>query len=167
MIEVLRLSHRIPRDSRMTTHVALTSRAFGATKMYYSGQHDKEMVQSVMDVVKNFGGDFDVEYVKDAIKLINEKKKNGFKIIHLTMYGIGFEKNKIKNDKVLVVVGGEKVEGEIYKLADYNISVGSQPHSEVGALSVFLYKNFGIRQDFENSKIKIIPSEKGKNVKEI
>ena len=41
MIEVVRLSHRLPRDIRITTHCALTARAFGATKFIYGGQKDK------------------------------------------------------------------------------------------------------------------------------
>ncbi len=166
MIEILRLGHRIPRDSRMTTHVALTSRALGATKMYYSGQHDKEMVEGVNKVVKNFGGDFSVDYVKDPVKLVEQKKKEGFKIVHLTMYGTDFEEKKFK-DNLFIIVGGEKVESEFYKISDFNISVGSQPHSEVGALSVFLYKNFGIEKNFKNAKVKVIPSEKGKILKSI
>ena len=43
IIEVLRLSHRIRRDVRLSTHVALTARAFGASKIYYSGQHDSSL----------------------------------------------------------------------------------------------------------------------------
>jgi len=38
MIEILRLGHRKKRDARLSTHVALVSRAFGASKIYYSGQ---------------------------------------------------------------------------------------------------------------------------------
>ena len=33
MINVLRLGHRIGRDKRITTHVALVARAFGADKI--------------------------------------------------------------------------------------------------------------------------------------
>ena len=32
-INVLRLDHRIGRDTRITTHVCLTARAFGASKV--------------------------------------------------------------------------------------------------------------------------------------
>jgi tRNA (cytidine56-2'-O)-methyltransferase len=37
MITVLRLDHRVGRDTRITTHVCLTSRAFGADKVILSG----------------------------------------------------------------------------------------------------------------------------------
>ena len=33
-IEVLRIGQRIVRDDRVTTHVALVARAFGASKIY-------------------------------------------------------------------------------------------------------------------------------------
>ena len=33
-IEVLRIGQRLVRDDRVTTHVALVSRAFGASKIY-------------------------------------------------------------------------------------------------------------------------------------
>ena len=39
-VNVLRLDHRIGRDTRITTHVCLTSRAFGASKIYLSGEED-------------------------------------------------------------------------------------------------------------------------------
>ena len=33
-VNVLRLDHRLKRDTRITTHVCLTARAFGASKIY-------------------------------------------------------------------------------------------------------------------------------------
>jgi len=35
-----------------------------------------------------------------------------------------------------------KVPGSMYKMADWNISVTSQPHSEISALSIFLHEFF-------------------------
>ncbi len=43
MIIVLRLNHRIGRDPRISTHVALTSRAFLADKICYAGQKDSSL----------------------------------------------------------------------------------------------------------------------------
>ena len=161
MIEVLRLSHRAGRDPRISTHVALVARAFLADKIYYSGDRDESFEKSVIDVVKNFGGSFEIEYVKSALKLIKEKKKDGWKIVHLTMYG---EKIKKINGNVLIVVGGEKVQMEFYRESDYNFSVTNQPHSEVGALAVLLHElNDGKELDFEfDGRIKIKPSKCGK-----
>lgn len=166
-IAVLRLNHRIGRDPRISTHVALTARAFGASKIYYSGDRDKILEESVNKVTQKFGGPFEIEYVKDDIKLVKEKRREGFLIIHLTVYGKDFRKPKINCDKLLVIVGGEKVEGEFYKLADYNLSITNQPISEVSALGVFLYEIFGYREDFKDAKLKIIGTEKGKILKEL
>lgn len=170
-IEILRLSHRLPRDCRISTHCALVSRAFGANKLYYSGMHDSSLEESVLKIVEKFGGPFDIEYVKNDEKFVKEKKKEGYFIVHLTMYGMPFEKEcrKIKkgHKKVLVIVGGEKVEGSFYELADYNIAVGSQPHSEVAALALVLNELHGEKKDFEKAKIKVNPSRKGKDVREL
>lgn len=158
MIEVLRLGHRISRDKRISTHVALVSRAFGASKLYYTGQKDSEYEKSVKDVVKDFGGEFTIEYTKNWKELFKDRT-----VVHLTMYGLDY-REKIKEIKgnILIVVGGEKVEWKIFELANFNIGVTNQPHSEVGALAVFLdhltnsnYKEF-------NGKIKIKPCAKGK-----
>ena len=46
---------------------------------------------------------------------------------------------KVPREKeVIVVVGGTKVPAETFEIADFNVSVGNQPHSEVAALAVFL-----------------------------
>jgi tRNA (cytidine56-2'-O)-methyltransferase len=87
------------------------------------------------------------------------------------MYGLPFEKNvgKIrKMDKdVLVVVGSEKVPGEVYRLCDYNLGVTSQPHSEVAALAVFLDRFFAgkeLGKNFDGWKIRVTPCARGKLV---
>ncbi len=167
-VEVFRLSHRLPRDQRISTHIGLVSRAFGASAVFYSGMKDSSMEESIKKIVSRFGGPFNIEYIKEEIKFIKEKKKDGFKIVHLTMYGMPIQKKMTpikRNRKILVVVGGEKVEGEIYKLADWNISITLQPHSEVAALSIFLDRYFeGKELDFEfsDAKIRVSPQERGK-----
>ena len=135
MIEILRLGHRIARDKRISTHVCLVARAFGADKIYYSGQKDSSLENSVSRIVEDFGGDFEVNYVKSYSKLIEDKKKEGYAVVHLTVYGEPVEMiSKIKKEKMLFIVGGEKVQGDVYELTDYNIAVGNQPHSEVGCI---------------------------------
>ncbi|MBT3690747.1 tRNA (cytidine(56)-2'-O)-methyltransferase [Candidatus Woesearchaeota archaeon] len=160
MIEVLRLGHRISRDKRISTHVALVARTFGASRLYYTGQKDGEMESSVCKIVSKFGGDFSVEHVKDFKKLFLGKK-----IVHLTMYGDDFSKyvGKIKGN-VLVVVGGEKVPGEIYSLSDYNLGVGNQPHSEVAALAVFLDHFNKFKFPKFKGKLNVVPNIKGKKI---
>jgi tRNA (cytidine56-2'-O)-methyltransferase len=53
-------------------------------------------------------------------------------------------------------------------MADYNVAIGNQPHSEISALSVLLDriqqgKQFEFK--FGNSEREIIPEERGKNVR--
>ncbi len=170
-VEILRLGHRISRDPRLSTHLALTARAFLASKLYYSGQHDSSLENSINKVTSQFGSNFTITYIPNPIKLIQEKKKENYKIIHLTMYGASLNINKIKKHKnLLIIVGGEKVPPEIYNLADYNISITLQPISEVSALAIFLHEYFQkaeLINDFKNAKIRIVPQEKGKKVMKV
>jgi tRNA (cytidine56-2'-O)-methyltransferase len=165
MLVLLRLGHRIFRDQRMTTHCALTARAFGCEKMVYSGERDGEMEKSVMDVAKRWGGNFEVVYEKNWKKFLSQFP--GKKVL-LTMYGINLPDviEKIRPIKdLLVIVGSEKVPSEIYEMIDYQVAVTLQPHSEVAALAVFLDWYFAgeeMKKEFKDAKIKIIPQERGK-----
>ena len=55
-IEVLRIGQRIVRDDRVTTHVALVARAFGASKIYMNevGPEIQDTVEKMNDT---WGGD--------------------------------------------------------------------------------------------------------------
>ena len=168
MIIILRLNHRIFRDKRITTHVALTARAFLADKLYYSGEKDSNFEQSIDKVSKQFGSKFEAEYCKGPIKFL-EENKNKFTIVHLTCYGLDVQNtiNQFKNKDLIIIVGGEKVEPIYYKLADYNIAITKQPISEVSALAIFLHLlNNGkeLNHEFKDAKVKILESEKGKKV---
>ena len=70
-VNVLRLDHRLKRDTRITTHVCLTSRAFGASKVWLSGEEDHRLMNNVRDIVNRWGGDFQVEYEKNFRENIN------------------------------------------------------------------------------------------------
>ena len=174
-IAVLRLSHRIIRDKRITTHLALTARAFGAVEFLYSGDHDSNIEKSIEDVCNQWGGDFSTSHIGKPVKFIKDWKTNNSIVIHLTMYGIELsdclEQLREKFDKeILVVVGGAKVPGSIFELADYNIAIGHQPHSEVAALAILLDNVFdgkNRKQKFANAKIEIVPSERGKQTETI
>ncbi len=170
MIGVLRLGHRVERDKRITTHVFLTARAFGADFGVFTGDRDNNIIESLAETVRRWGGSFKVEYSESHVKTINEFKSKGFKIVHLTMYGLPV-KAKIRELKsfkdILLIVGGAKVPREVYTLSDYNISVGSQPHSEVAALSIFLHEYYEGREleiSFPNARLVVEPQERGKKV---
>jgi len=170
-INVLRLDHRLYRDMRITTHVCLTSRAFGASKIYLSGEEDEKLMKNVKDVVKRWGGDFQVEYKKNYMNLIEEWQNNGGEVIHLTMYGsqvqeiIG-EIRKSSKDK-LIVVGGSRVPTKVYKNSNYNVSITTQPHSEVSSLAIFQHmlmdgKEFNLK--FDDAVFEVVPTSVGKKV---
>ncbi|WP_010477495.1 tRNA (cytidine(56)-2'-O)-methyltransferase [Thermococcus zilligii] len=176
MIAVLRLGHRPERDKRITTHVALTARAFGADRIIIAAEEDEHVKESVEDVVRRWGGPFEIEFNPGWKKTLGEWKKNGV-VVHLTMYGIHIDdalpaiREELKAGKdIMVVVGAEKVPREVYEIADYNVAVGNQPHSEVAALAVFLDRLLGgegLRKEFKDAKLKIIPQERGKKVIEL
>jgi len=176
MLHVLRLGHRIHRDERITTHVCLTARAFGAQKAIITGEKDTHIIDSVEKVTEEWGGPFSVEYSRSWKTVIREYKDKGWLVVHLTMYGINLPdvesklNGLIKSGKnMLIVIGGAKVPSEVYQLADYNVAVTNQPHSEVAALAVFLdhlFESGGFSRKFANSHLKIIPTERGKRVEQ-
>jgi tRNA (cytidine56-2'-O)-methyltransferase len=160
LITVLRIGHRPERDKRITTHVALVSRAFGADKIIVD-RVDEKLRRTIDNVTKKFGGNFEIEFgnYMEAIRKFRGAK------VHLTMYGIPLEDriNEIRKiENIMVIVGSEKVPRPIYEMADFNIAVKNQPHSEVSALSIFLDR-LG-RDKGLNGELKIIPEGKGKKV---
>ena len=169
MITVLRLGHRFGRDDRISTHCGLVARALGADAIIYSGDHDGSMIEGLKKTSKRWGGKFRIGYETKWKKILDSNKKKGFCIVHATMYGLPLQKRikEIrKKKKILFVIGGEKVPGELYSLVNYNIAVTNQPHSEVAALAIFMHeyvKGKELGSKFKG-KINIVPQEKGKKV---
>ena len=112
-------------------------------------------------------------------------RENGGKIVHLTMYGSQaheiVDEVRETGDDILIIVGGAKVPTKVYKNADWNVSVTTQPHSEVAALAIFQHllmegkefdldfqhllmegKEFDL--EFENPVFEVIPTAHGKTV---
>jgi len=145
------------------------ARAFGAESITLEDA-EYDTVRKVEEVNLNWGGDFRVEIERAWRKVIERAREEGRKVVHLTMYGMPLQDvvSELRGiDDMLVVVGGPKVPGEVYGLADYNVAVTSQPHSEVAALAVLLHEVQGgeeLKRDFGKSRMKIIPSPKGKQV---
>jgi tRNA (cytidine56-2'-O)-methyltransferase len=166
MIAVLRWGHRAVRDERITTHVCLVARAFGADKVIVGGENASEALESVTKISSNWGGKFEIEYMKNWRKVIDEWEG---KVVHLTMYGEQLQDkiSEIRQRKdLLIVVGSQKVPGELYQRAAFNISVTTQPHSEVAALAIFLHEYFEgkeLKLEFPNAKVKIKPNPRGKS----
>ena len=166
-ITVVRLGHRPERDKRITTHVCLTARALGCDKVVVT-ERDDRVVEGVRDVVKRFGGPFEIESGVSYKPLL--KRPDATKV-HLTMYGLPMQDVVPMIDRakdLVVVVGAEKVPREVYDLCDHNVAVGNQPHSEVAALALFLYALRGdaaFEKTFVGGEIDVEPSERGKVVK--
>ena len=171
MIKVLRLGHRLGRDDRISTHVGLTSRQWGADEIVFSGEKDENMLESQKDIIDRWGGKVDIRYTEEWKKEIRDFE--GLKV-HLTMYGEKIDeeiedlKSKYEEKDLLVIVGAEKVPRWVYKNVDYNISVGNQPHSEIAALAVFMdrIKKNPIKEDFEDADIEVEPSKDRKLTRE-
>lgn len=168
VIEVVRIGQRLVRDDRVTTHVALVARAFGCSKIFMT-EVNPEIRETLEKINKTWGGNFAVEFI-DNWKSVVKKKKGEYKIVHLTMYGESIndvDDQLRKEDNLVIVVGAEKVPREIYELADYNVGIGNQPHSEISALAILLdriQKGEQFKNSFPGAKRKIIPTKKGKNV---
>ena len=164
-LSVLRLGHRRDRDKRITSHLGLTARAFGADEIVLAGDRDPSALETWDSVTERFGGNFESRYEESPLSWLRSTSKFGeVTIVHLTMYGEAWRDAtpSIPTDKpVVVVVGGTKVPSEVFHLSDYNISVGNQPHSEVAALAVFLDSWLGpldSKSKFEGAQIKVLPS---------
>ena len=105
-------------------------------KKIYMAYSDNRIVDTIQDMNERWGGqqEFEVELVNDWRSLIKSWKRNAGNVVHLTMYGINLNKTlpqiKVKSN-ILVVVGASKVPREVYSMADYNVAIGHQPHSEV------------------------------------
>jgi len=148
----------------VTTHVALTARAFGADAVLVSTK-DPRLERTVRDVVRRFGGSFRVETGVPWRRVLRDWAGT---TVQLTMYGMELDESlpRISTDDLLVVVGAEKVPGDVYRLVDANVAVGNQPHSEVAALAVFLDRLLGgaaLHREF-GGRLRIRPGSKGRTL---
>ena len=170
---ILRLGHRVQRDQRITTHVGLTARALGAEGMLLDSE-DSGIEKSIFEVTQRWGGSFYVKRITNWKNEIRKWKESGGKVLHLSMYGVNLPDviNDIITEDLLVVVGAEKVPPELYDLADWNVGVGNQPHSEVAALAIVLDRLAAssciepLRTQFSGGEVEIVPKSRGKEGRE-
>ena len=174
-VHVLRLGHRRERDKRITSHLGLTARAFGADNFVLSGEEDPNVLETLESVSERFGGNFNAQYEKRPMGWLRNFVQNDAGdgspgiAIHLTMYGLPWNETvpEIPTDRpIAIVVGGAKVPGEVFGVCQYNISIGNQPHSEVAALAVFLqtWKPNGTNASNFNGGLTVVPMESGKQI---
>lgn len=164
-VEVLRVGHRIGRDPRLTTHLALVARALGARRLHLHPP-DPALAERLAAVGRRWGGAFEVLPSLDYRRTIREF--DGARV-HLTMYGEPLDRVLPKlrrRRRVLAVVGGAKVPAALYGLSDLNVAVGQQPHSEVAALAILLDRLRGLPPPgpLPGAAWAIVPQKRGKRV---
>ncbi|MEE9284037.1 MAG: tRNA (cytidine(56)-2'-O)-methyltransferase [Nitrososphaerales archaeon] len=174
-ITVLRLGHRLHRDFRITTHCALVARALGASAMIIAGDRDDDIIKGIQRVNRAWGGDFQIEYRKEWRALINRWASRADALVILaTMYGVNLLdvtkrlRKESAEKEILLIIGSEKMPAEVFHLADLNVAVSNQPHSEVAAVALILEKIFGsrtLKRSFEGRTYEVVPRSSGKQVK--
>lgn len=174
-ILVLRWGHRLIRDARLTTHVALAARALGADGIIISDIEDPKIEETTMKISRNWGGKFSFKMGTKWQTVLKEWKDKGDIVVHLTAYGENIQTSNVlerirKTEKdVMLIVGSQKVPREFYteQVSDYNVAIGNQPHSECASLAVFLDRYFQgkeLARDFEDAKVKIVQQRRGKKL---
>jgi tRNA (cytidine56-2'-O)-methyltransferase len=172
-VVVLRWGHR-HRDIRVTSHVALTARAFGASGLVLSDSIDKIVERTIKRVNDKWGGNFKVEMGVSWRNYIKSWKDKDGITVHLTMYGENIKSSdviqriKLSKKNILVLIGSQKVPYQFYDsdVSDFNVAIGNQPHSEVAAIAVFLDRLFEDKKFsfVPKGKFKILPSDRKKIV---
>ncbi len=171
---MLRWGHR-PRDERLTTHVALTARAFNASGMILADVEDRQIKKTIEDVVSKWGGSFFFQMGAPWKTVVQNWKAKGGIVVHLTAYGENIQSSTVlqrirEMDKdMLIIVGSRKVPGEFFSsdISDFNVAVGNQPHSECSSLAVFLdrfYQGKGLVKGFQDAELRIVPQKHGKKM---
>jgi len=172
-IQVLRLGHRIHRDARVSTHCALVAYAYGASRITFSGERDRELIDKVNRTVRRWGGMFEASYEADWKNFVASFKRRGGFVIHSTMYGInlpdviGQLREKFREKDILLIVGSQKVPPEAFQVADANVAVTNLPHSEVASIATildWLFEGKELSRKLLGARMRIVPQEKGKKV---
>ena len=149
------------------------ARALGASEGVLCGDEDQSVLDGIARVKDLWGGDFSVSYERDWKKFLRGRKASGWMVAHLTMYGTDFAEGAKKmassRKNVVVIIGAGKVPTEAYHMADMNLAVANQPHSEVAALALFLDRFFAGRELKKKfgGKLKITPNKCGKIVQRV
>jgi tRNA (cytidine56-2'-O)-methyltransferase len=167
-VSVLRIGHRAGRDPRLTTHLALTARAFGAERMLLHPP-DPELAARIARVAAQWGGSFDVVGTDEWKSWVRSFDGT---VVHLTMYGEPLARvlPRLRTARrVLLVVGGAKVPAELYRLATCNVAVGHQPHSEAAAVAVVLAELRGVPgpRPPRGARQAVVPRARGKRIRRV
>ena len=144
--------------------LCMAARAFGASSVAFVSKKNPKLVRYFRSINKKWGGTFSVEFTnswKDYLKT----KKN-YKIVYLTRYGVPINKIEysLKTYKnILVIVTTTEAAKNLYDIADFNVSITTQPHAATSAVAIFLHHFFEGRElslHFENAEFKVVPEER-------
>lgn len=171
-VVVLRWGHRY-RDKRLTSHVALTARAVGASGFVLADVRDEKVKTTIEKVTKQWGDSFWFKMGTPWKQVVKEWKAKEGIVVHLTAYGENIQTSdvlrriKATGKDILVIVGSRKVPSEFFSetISDYNVAIGNQPHSECSSLAIFLDRLLEGRElsrKFKDAKLRIIPQMRGK-----
>jgi tRNA (cytidine56-2'-O)-methyltransferase len=153
----------------------MVARAFGASSFVLADVRDEEVKDVVQKISASWGGKFDFVMEIPWKQVVNEWRRKGRSVVHLTAYGENIENSdvmtriKAARKDLLVIVGSQKVPRAFFssEVSDYNVAVGNQPHSEISALAVFmdrLYDGKELGKEFDDAKLRIVPQKRGKRV---
>jgi len=151
--------------------LCLTARAFGAAEIIFVSKSDAGLLRYMNNLNKKWGGTFKVKFVKnykDALKSASKYTK-----VYLTRFGMPLQSKSyvLKTYKNMVLIVSTKdVSRTLHQVADYNISISTQPHCGSAAIAIFLHEFYNGRElamHFENAKLKLVPSEHSIGVKKI
>ncbi len=151
--------------------LCMVARAFGASNITFypsdSGVKGK-LARKCRALNRDWGGTFGFAFTDDWKGYVSEKKN--YLKVYLTRYGlpigkIGYRVRTYKN--VLLIVSENESTKQLYKAADFNISITTQPHSCASSVAVFLhdfYQGRELAMHFENAMYKINPEQHGMRV---
>lgn len=153
----------------------MVARAFGASSFILADAKDNEVKDAVQKISVSWGGKFDFVMELPWKQVVQEWRRKGRLVAHLTAYGENIETSdvmtriKAAGKDLLVIVGSQKVPRAFFspEVSDYNVAVGNQPHSEISALAVFmdrLYDGRELGSEFDDAKLRIVPQKHGKRV---
>ena len=171
---ILRWGHRY-RDKRLSSHVALTARALGASTFTLADVEDEKVKKTIEKVTRHRGGAFRFEMGIPWKQVVKNWKTKGGLVVHLTAYGENIQTSdvlqriKASGKDVLVIIGSRKVPSQFFsqRISDYNVAIGNQPHSECSSIAIFLDRLFEgeeLSKEFKGAKERIIPQVRGKKM---
>ena len=156
------------------TDICLIARAFGASEIVFT-MNDSKLKSKAQrfcnDICKKWGGSFSVSFTNNWKAYI--KNKRNYKTIYLTRYGTPMRQAEyvLRTYKNMLIIASfsEKI-NELYTIADFNISITSQPHTVASSITSLLrayYRNRELSMHFENAKYKVIPEPHGIHIDKI